>query len=442
MAEIFPGFYERTNEELSMLWQEATFVLDTNMLLNVYRYREETRERLFEILEKLKERLWIPHQVMYEYLNNRSEVISQQLKVYSEISKTLKEVQERLKGLAYLKGKHRFIEIDNIIEAPVRALGESNRKLSAGQQRHRQEFENLKISDSHRERIIRLFQGKIGTPYKKNQLFDIYHQADKRFELQIPPGWKDKGKKTYDKYGDVILWFQLLDYAHANNKSILFITDDVKSDWFLPPQEGNGHPRPRPELVQEMYGEADILLHVYPGPEFFDQATKFLNLKSEPSIIEDVKEVSEGNAVEEEVVRPYTESDLIMYFMHELELDHPNAILLREARYSGNLGSSDPRFPEYRIDIMKDELGVKTGVEVMYFKRMHHALRDIEGVLERLKLAVQFDKIQIFIVVENEISAADMEVLLKKNVVLPSHISIVIFYIGLTGGIVRQGMIP
>jgi len=45
-------------------------------------------------------------------------------------------------------------------------------------------------------------------------------------------------------------------------------SDDVKSDWFLSAQEGNGKPRPRPELVQEMYVEAGVLPHIYQGYEF------------------------------------------------------------------------------------------------------------------------------------------------------------------------------
>src|SRR5258706_16164073 len=102
MRDLFPGFYGRTGEELSMLWQEAAFVFDTSMLLNVYRYQEETRNRFFEILDRLQGRIWTPHQALYEYQNNRSEVISQQLKVYSEVSRTLKDAQALLEGLKYL----------------------------------------------------------------------------------------------------------------------------------------------------------------------------------------------------------------------------------------------------------------------------------------------------------------------------------------------------
>ena len=207
MEELFPGFYNRTEEELSMLWQEATLVLDTNMLLNVYRYREKTSERFLNILEQLQERIWIPHQAISEYQNNRLDGIDQQLKVYSEVSKALNSAQATLEVLEYLKERHRFIKIDEIIEDPKRVLAEANKKLSEGLQKGKQEFERLKVSDIYREGLAHLFQGRIGEPYKRDQRIDIYRQADKRFELQIPPGWKDKSKKTYGKYGDVILWF-------------------------------------------------------------------------------------------------------------------------------------------------------------------------------------------------------------------------------------------
>jgi PIN like domain len=301
MRDLFPGFYHRTEEELSMLWREAILVFDTNMLLNIYRYHEETRKRFFEILEQFEHRIWIPHQALYEYQNNRLEVISQQSKVYGEVSKVLKEAQSLLLSLRHMEGKHSFIKIDDIIEAPIKSLREANDKLSTNQKTSKEEIEKLKVSDGYRERVAQLFQDKIGTPYSRESLFGIYKLADKRFELQIPPGWKDKGKKTYDKYGDVVLWFQLVDYAFLQKKPILFVTDDVKSDWFLPMQESNGLHRPRPELVQEMFVEAGVLLHIYQGYEFIDIATQSLKLKPEPRISEDAKEVTERNALEEEI---------------------------------------------------------------------------------------------------------------------------------------------
>src|SRR5690242_770517 len=51
-------------------------VLDANVLLEGYRYHPETREDLFDVLERLGDRLWIPHQVAAEFLANRLNVMA------------------------------------------------------------------------------------------------------------------------------------------------------------------------------------------------------------------------------------------------------------------------------------------------------------------------------------------------------------------------------
>src|SRR5258706_10523544 len=98
MRNLFPGFYERTEEELNKLWQEGIFVFDTNMLLNVYRYSLETRNRYFEILHQLDNRIWIPYQVAYEYQNQRMSVIQSQAQAYEEVLKILQVTARTLKS--------------------------------------------------------------------------------------------------------------------------------------------------------------------------------------------------------------------------------------------------------------------------------------------------------------------------------------------------------
>jgi PIN like domain len=89
MHDLFPGYNERTQEELSRLWKEGIFVVDTNMLLNVYRYSPETRDRYLETLSRLKSRLWIPYQVAYEYQDRRAVVIREQVKAYENVVQLL-----------------------------------------------------------------------------------------------------------------------------------------------------------------------------------------------------------------------------------------------------------------------------------------------------------------------------------------------------------------
>jgi hypothetical protein len=112
MRNLFPGFYEHTEEELNKLWQDGIFIFDTNMLLNVYRYSSETRNRYFEILRQLMEQLWIPYQVAYEYQDNRLTVIQEQIEAYKKIANVLHTTSQNLdSSLEPYKRKHGFINV-------------------------------------------------------------------------------------------------------------------------------------------------------------------------------------------------------------------------------------------------------------------------------------------------------------------------------------------
>jgi len=43
-----------TKEEIQNLWDNCVFVLDTNVLLNLYRYPENAQKDMLKILNKIK----------------------------------------------------------------------------------------------------------------------------------------------------------------------------------------------------------------------------------------------------------------------------------------------------------------------------------------------------------------------------------------------------
>ena len=44
MKDSFPGYYRPTENEFAEMWESCLFVLDANVLLNLYRYSVDTRE--------------------------------------------------------------------------------------------------------------------------------------------------------------------------------------------------------------------------------------------------------------------------------------------------------------------------------------------------------------------------------------------------------------
>lgn len=296
MRDLFPGFYEQqmTEDDLKKLWQEAIFIFDTNMLLNVYRYSQEARERYFEILTRLKEQIWIPYQVAYEYQEGRAGVIQQQLNAYDDVSKILRDsLQSLKKALKAYDRKHSFINPKNLIENIAKAVEEADTTVKKAKKNH-PDF--LKQYDLYREKLEQLFLGKVGPQYSREKLDELYKKAAFRLEIKMPPGSEDSEKKDYKKYGDTIIWLQIIDHARVYKRPIVFITDDLKKDWWLLGYQSRGPDRPRPELVHEMFVETGNLFYMYQGPEFLYKGQKLFKLEEKPDVIEEAKEILTQNS--------------------------------------------------------------------------------------------------------------------------------------------------
>jgi len=306
MRDLFPGYYQPTEQEFNELWNECIFSFDTNVLLHIYRYSPKTRERLFDILEKLQERIWIPHQVGYEFHKNRLDVISSQSSAYDKIVKILEDnlKLEKIGNLnkeldQYEKDykKHSTIEVNKISVDIKTKIKELIKTVIESVKDDLKDLKNnhpdLSTEDVFQDKIIEILNGRIGNPYPKK--LDIYKLVEERFKYLIPPGYEDaKTKGVPERYGDAILWLQLIDYATSDKKPIIFVTDDDKEDWWL--KSNRKTISPRPELVQEMLTEAGVQFHMYSADQFLDYAQKFLHLSEQPEVIEEAREIRFQNS--------------------------------------------------------------------------------------------------------------------------------------------------
>ena len=80
MKDTFFEYNRLHEEEIKNLWDRAIFIFDTNVLLNLYRYSDDTSKKFLETIVKLETRVWIPYQVGLEFNKNRLKVISEQKK--------------------------------------------------------------------------------------------------------------------------------------------------------------------------------------------------------------------------------------------------------------------------------------------------------------------------------------------------------------------------
>jgi len=84
MKSRLPEYFEPSETEIKDIWNNGTIVLDANVLLNLFRYSKTSREELIKIIKHYKNRLWLPYQVAFEFLENSNSVPSSLSKVLNE----------------------------------------------------------------------------------------------------------------------------------------------------------------------------------------------------------------------------------------------------------------------------------------------------------------------------------------------------------------------
>ena len=221
MRSIFPGYYSLSEDNLNDLWDRAVLVLDTNVLLDFYRVSPETQSDLLRLVRYYAghERLWIPYQVALEYHDNLYEVIFQQVKKYDD---TLNLLTQFFNSITQ-KRNHPFLT-DNYI----RRIRNLMKDLE-----HYFESQKKKLKDSVGESALKddiadIFDGHVGKGFTEQQLVDIYAQGKVRYSSNIPPGYEDKKKGEPEKYNDLVVWKEVLEYATDQQLPVFFVSSDTK----------------------------------------------------------------------------------------------------------------------------------------------------------------------------------------------------------------------
>lgn len=313
MKTIFKYHFPLQEGEIDQIWKSAFFVFDTNALLDLYRYSPSTRDQVLNVLRKLNDNLWIPHQVGKEFLKNRPTVIADQISQYSSAKKILEKLvetasQEIEKSLNFRI--HPFIDKAKFIDDIKKALSNVEQELES----KRPMLLELVAKDDILEIISEIYNSKVGSAYDEETLKKKYELGKTRYNNKQPPGYEDaigKNKKEgNDIYGDLILWFQIIDRAKAIKKPVILISNENKEDWWL--KVGRRTIGFRPELRDELLREAKVEFYMYKSDNFINYAQTFLGLDVPQESIDEVKEVR----IHDEMVSDITKSLSDLYARH------------------------------------------------------------------------------------------------------------------------------
>jgi hypothetical protein len=317
MRNLFSCYIRPTEEEFKKLWEQAIFVPDTNVLLDLYRYSEETANKLLDTFELLRDKnqLWIPYQVGLEFSKDRPKVIISQENAFSSINSTIDKIKN--KSISELRNVMSFSKHPELDKQEI------EKKFLDMFEQFKKNIDSL--SSSHRDylsddpiliRVLKIFDNQVGPAYTPEKIEEIKKEGEDRYKKFIPPGFSDlkKAKSSNDDngsqeaiegeekvkektdsnkggnpYGDLIIWFQMIDYAISQKKPIIFISGEVKEDWIW---TINGKKiMPRPELIQEMKDKAGVQFYSYQTDNFLFYSNSYLGSQIKTETIKEVKEI-------------------------------------------------------------------------------------------------------------------------------------------------------
>ena len=259
LTQMFKGYMDYSEDEYREIWDSGLIIVDANILLNFYRYSEDTRKEVFKALSQLKNRIWIPYFVAKEYFSNKKKVMTESYNEYTNLSNSIIQELENAKNDVKSKKNSQLKCKNNIINI----LEESKQKICSLLNNEKEEKNPHHQEKAIENELLSLFNDSVGKPFPDDVMEKIKKEGFRRIEMQIPPGYKDQGK---DENGDYYIFYSLIEKAKECNKSIIFVTDDVKEDWFnLVNGEKKGG---RYELLNEFYNETGKLLLMYTSDGF------------------------------------------------------------------------------------------------------------------------------------------------------------------------------
>lgn len=297
MRDTFQSFFPPQKEFFDLLWKDAIIVLDTNVLLDMYRYSHSTRRDFLALFEKIADRLWIPNQVGLEFSMNRPGVIAEQVQMFQKATSLLVSLREstakEIEKIFSFR-LHPVLNKEEFKKAFEDPLTELEKKIDDYTASH----PDLLQDDPILESLLKLLEGRVGPAFDDARLEDIYKEGKKRYEKEMPPGYEDargsNKKEGNAVYGDLILWFQILEHVKTSKApGVIFVCNDMKEDWWWYSKGRNLGCRP--ELRNELHAASGAAFHIYTSERLLHYAPDRIKIEVKEESIDEVRTLEKKN---------------------------------------------------------------------------------------------------------------------------------------------------
>ena len=359
MRNEFAWYLGAIAPDYAQIWNTGVLTLDANVLLDLYRYNEATRDSILTAMSSFGDRVWVSRQAADEFFYNRRKVVvsagldfDQGKSRVEAIRKAITEHITELRKLRLVPGQVSH-ELENSV---AEAIAKAADAIEASRSKH----PDYLREDPVLKRLLTLFEDRVGAGLQGDQQDAAIREAVARFKAKRPPGYMDEGTKEGDRrYGDYLMWLETIEFAKSEKVPVIFVTSEQKEDWW---EKGSGRILgPRWELVQEFDEQAGQPIIIYQTERFAHFAAERAGASLTPDIAQEIREVSARRsrthhpAVEVDQLPEVAEAD---ENLGTLEID-----LLREVTMMTGSGRLDPPMagiPEVRATVINAPGGCPT----------------------------------------------------------------------------------
>lgn len=301
MKNRFAEYYKPTEAEVQDLWNTATIVFDTNVLLDLYRYDATTRDEFIQIITFYKERLWIPYQVGWEFHRNREVVIRQNAEAYDKLRQDFfTKIDDLLKNAETLADNHPLLNISEIKRRSKTFKTAIEKSLLQQKEAHPVIVDT---NDVVLNTITELFEGRTGENFSEEDLCKIYGEGEKRYAHKVPPGYCDKKDKKscppQELYGDLILWKQIIKWSAEQSVDIILVSSEEKEDWWNIADDETKSPKV--EMLKEFIEQTHRKVLIYSKTAFLENAKKNKNVRISQRTIKEVEKVKTSDTLSDSI---------------------------------------------------------------------------------------------------------------------------------------------
>lgn len=280
MKTKFPHYYRISQEDLLDKFDDCIFVFDACVLLDIFRLKRDLVDKIFNVIEHYKDKIRIPYHAASEYFKNINTVLTAQIE-------KIKKSQEAFDGFTGSFQAQR--NYPYITDKASKLLTRLEKQINEDFTEQIHYIEDQLIHGGNQKRMSILLDGKVLEPFSSEEIAEIEKEGAERYANKIPPGWKD-APKNGNRYGDLINWKEILRFAKQNNKSIIFVSNDVKDDWVL--KVTGKTLGVLPQLLNEFYeemGNTEHIFHVYTLDRFLSYINEHNNNIVSEATIKDVE---------------------------------------------------------------------------------------------------------------------------------------------------------